>query len=124
MTAFRDNERCSIVLVDRRFRDVHCLHYQDADFGGSNQLLNVGVLPQDYIILFSRKLSLYTSRRENLKFHWYLHDFSQAFLVKRGILKCQSFPPMYLSVHHSLASYNYTLSSQKLFPFCGVFPDI
>jgi hypothetical protein len=62
MTAFRDNERCSIVLVDRRFRGVHYLHYQDAEFGGSNQLLNVGVLPRDYIIPFPRKLSsLYAS---------------------------------------------------------------
>jgi hypothetical protein len=43
---------CSLVEVERRFRHVYCLYYQDffihlPDNGGSTQLWNVGLLQRD-----------------------------------------------------------------------------
>jgi hypothetical protein len=40
MTALWDTAPCSLVEVDRRFRDAYCLHHclNSPDFGGSTRL--------------------------------------------------------------------------------------
>jgi hypothetical protein len=52
---FCDVAPCSQVEVDRRFRDVYCLHHQGDD-GGSKQVLNVSQLQLDYTALHLRRL--------------------------------------------------------------------
>jgi hypothetical protein len=55
MTGFWDIAPCSLVEVDRRFRGVYCLHHL------------VGLLQRDYTVLYTRRLSLHTRRRDNPK---------------------------------------------------------
>jgi hypothetical protein len=47
MTAFWNIVLCSFIKVDRRFRGVYCFHHRP-DKAGSMQLLNIGLLQQDY----------------------------------------------------------------------------
>jgi hypothetical protein len=47
MKAFKDIAPCSLVEVDRRFREAYCLHHRD-DAGGTD-LWNVGLyIPEGY----------------------------------------------------------------------------
>jgi hypothetical protein len=59
---------CSLVEVDRYFRDVYWLHYQGnerPDDGGSTHLWNVGLLRRDYAALYPIRLSSsYSPSRE------------------------------------------------------------
>jgi len=48
-------EPCSLVEVNRRFRDAYCLHHSGDE--GSTHLLKVGILQQDYTALYPRRLS-------------------------------------------------------------------
>jgi hypothetical protein len=76
---------CSLFGVDRRFRDVYCLHphfslgvdrglkgtfhYEGGD-GGSTHVGNLGLLQRDYTALYSR--SLFSSSHSLLKLTCYL----------------------------------------------------
>jgi hypothetical protein len=53
MIAFLDITLCSLVEVDRRFRDAYCLYH----YGDESYFWNVGILQRDYTPLYTRKLS-------------------------------------------------------------------
>jgi hypothetical protein len=62
MTALWDTAPYNFVEVDWRFRGAYCLHHQGdephcPDNGGNRHLWNVGLLQQDYMALYPRKLS-------------------------------------------------------------------
>jgi hypothetical protein len=54
--AFYDVEPCSLVGEDRRLRGAYCLHHHRPDDRGSMHLWNVGLLQQDYTVLYPRRL--------------------------------------------------------------------
>jgi hypothetical protein len=66
-TSFWDLGPCSLAEIYRRFGGANCLHWSYND-ENITHLLEVGVI-RDYTMLYIRRLSLYTRRRENLKPH-------------------------------------------------------
>jgi hypothetical protein len=57
MTTFWDMAPCSLVEVDRRFRNEYCLHHHPPDYAGSTHLWNVRLRQRHYTVLCPRKLS-------------------------------------------------------------------
>jgi hypothetical protein len=65
MTVFWDVVSCSLVEVDRRFRNVYCLHYQCDHLhdGGSKYCVNVGKLLRDYTAQYPKKTVILAHHR-------------------------------------------------------------
>jgi hypothetical protein len=71
MTAIWNIPLCSRTGVDLRFRGVYCLYHHDhhPDDGDSTHLWNVGLVQQDYRVLYPRISHLRIHRLEHLKSH-------------------------------------------------------